>query len=94
MMLMTGMAINAQVPDIDSAAIIINESGNFDPKATLRAEDRRRNSGELKWMELTVKQRIRGRFFDPTVSIATHRGEDGKSINHSWTCTIWNELIL
>jgi hypothetical protein len=38
---MTGMAINAQVPDIDSAAIIINESGNFDPKATLRAEDRR-----------------------------------------------------
>jgi len=90
MMLMTGMAINAQVPDIDSAAIIINESGNFDPKATLRAEDRRRNSGELKWMELTVKQRIRGRFFDPTVSTATYRGEDRKSINHSWTCTIWN----
>ncbi len=57
MMSMTGMAINAQVPDIDSAAIIINESGNFDPKATLRAEDRRRNSGELKWMELTVKQK-------------------------------------
>ena len=71
-----------------------NRGRFFDPKATLRAEDRRRTPRELKWMELTVKQRIRGRFFDPTVSIATHRGEDGKSINHSWTCTIWNELIL
>ena len=29
----------------------------FDPKATLRAEDRRRNLGELMWMELTVKQK-------------------------------------
>ena len=31
--------------------------GSMIRKQTLRAEDRRRDLGELKWMELTVKQK-------------------------------------
>lgn len=31
--------------------------GSLIRKQTLRAEDRRRDFGELKWMELTVKQK-------------------------------------
>ena len=50
---------NFQSPDFGLQHLIIQRIRGrfFDPKATLRAEDRRRNSGELKWMELTVKQK-------------------------------------
>ena len=39
---------------LEKGMFIVNQGRFFDPKATLRAEDRRRDLRELKWMELTV----------------------------------------
>ena len=52
--------LNKMKPTKSLLAIILVERIRgrfFDPKAALRAEDRRRTPRELKWMEYTVKQK-------------------------------------
>lgn len=51
MMLMAGMAINAQVPDIDSAAIIIKEKGVYEQKRVVTVDGAKASSLYRRAME-------------------------------------------
>ena len=51
MMLMAGMAINAQVPDVDSAAIIIKEKGVYEQKRVVTVDGAKASSLYRRTME-------------------------------------------
>jgi hypothetical protein len=51
MMLMAGMAINAQVPDVDSAAIIIKEKGVYEQKRVVTVDGAKASSLYRRAME-------------------------------------------
>ena len=51
LMLMTGLVVNAQVPDIDSAAIIIKEKGVYEQKRVVTVEGAKASSLYRRAME-------------------------------------------
>jgi predicted DNA-binding protein len=82
MMLMAGMAINAQVPDVDSAAIIIKEKGVYEQKRVVTVDGAKASSLYRRAMEaLSDWTGTEGRskagldYCDKDEGIVTYKGE-------------------
>jgi predicted DNA-binding protein len=82
MMLMAGMAINAQVPDVDSAAIIIKEKGVYEQKRVVTVDGakastlyRRAMEALSDWTGTEGRSKAGLDYCDKDEGIVTYKGE-------------------
>lgn len=82
LMLMTGMVVNAQVPDIDSAAIIVKEKGVYEQKRVVTADGakastlyRRAMEALSDWTGTEGRSKAGLDYCDKEEGIVTYKGE-------------------